>query len=104
MTTSEALTVAMAAITAMKQQAIADKEVYTREKLVPALRELEKESGIQCAILSDPEGIHFDEDRPDNKFNEALDILQNAFNEFEAFEDDHGEEEVWQLNSADLLD
>ena len=104
MTTSEALTVAMAAITAMKQQAIAEKEKYTQHNLVPALQELEKETGIQCSILNDPEGIILDEDRPDNKFNQALDILENAFNEFEAFEDEHGEEEVWQLNSADLLD
>ena len=104
MTTSEALTVAMAAITAMKQHAIANKEKYTQENLIPALQELEKETGIQCSILSDPEGIILDEDRPDNKFNEALDILQNAFNEFEEFENEHGEEEIWQLNSADLLD
>lgn len=103
MTTTEAIEVAMAAITLAKQQAIRESETYNEKCLVPALEELERESGVRCAVLNDPDGIILDEDRPDNKFNEALDVLSNALNEFQDFEDTNGDEEIWQLQPADLL-
>lgn len=103
MTTTEAIEIAMAAITSAKQQAIKESETYNAKHLVPALQELERESGVRCAILNDPEGIILDEDRPDNKFNEALEVLGNALNEFQDFEDVNGEEEIWQLQPAELL-
>ena len=60
MTTSEALEIAMAAIMSAKQQAIKEAETFNEKHLVPALQELERESGVRCAILNDPEGIVLD--------------------------------------------
>lgn len=98
MTTSEALEIAMVAITSAKQQAINEAESYNEKRLIPALQELERESGVRCAILNDPEGIVLDEERPDNKFNEALQVLGTALSEFQDFEGTFGEETSWELN------
>jgi hypothetical protein len=48
--------------------------------------------------LNDPEGIVLDEERPDNKFNEALQVLGITLTEFQDFEGTFGEETSWELN------
>jgi hypothetical protein len=48
--------------------------------------------------LNDPEGIVLDEERPDNKFNEALQVLGTPLPEFQDFEGTFGEETPWELN------
>lgn len=95
---SEALEIAMAALTVAKQQSIKDTEVYNKNILIPALRELERETGINLPMLNNPEeGIIDDEKRPDNKFNNALDVLQKTLEKFQEFESENGEEEKWEL-------
>lgn len=97
MTTSEAIAFAMACVTAAKQKAIQDKETWARQ-FSEALKELEKDSGVQ--ILSrDPSDAFLSEDeRPDLKFDEALSILNNVHTEFQDFEETLGEETSWELN------
>jgi hypothetical protein len=97
MTTSEAIEIALVAITVAKQQAIAGVEKFTEKQLIPALQELERESGISCAVLNDPDGIILDEERPDNNFNEALEVLGKALSEFQDFEETLGGNTSWEL-------
>ena len=95
---SEALEIAMAALTIAKQQSIKDTEVYKENILIPALRELERETGINLSMLNNPEEcIIDDEEWPDNKFNNALDVLQKMLEKFQEFESENGEEEKWEL-------
>jgi hypothetical protein len=100
-TTSEAIAFAMACVTAAKQKAIENKETWAGQ-FAEALKELEKDSGIQILSKDDSDAILGEDERPDLKFDEALDVLGNAHTEFEEFENEHGEEEIWQVNSADL--
>lgn len=98
MTASKALEVAMAALTVAKRQSIKNAEVYNKETLIPALRELERDTGIRFPILNNSEeGIIEDEERPDNKFNNALDVLDRMLERFQEFESENGEEEEWEL-------
>lgn len=104
MTTSEAIEIAMTALVAAKQKAIKETETFNKECLVPAMEELERETGIRCSNLLESEGLMQDHERPDNLFNEALEVLNNALTEFQDFEDNNGEEETWELQPADSLE
>lgn len=103
MTTSEALAFAMTCVVAMRKKAINSEENFNREVLIPAIQEVEKELGIKPPILSEETGITLEEERPDIKYNQVLDVLETAYNEFEDFEGEHGEEEIWELQPSDSL-
>jgi len=97
MTMSEAIEIAMVAITAAKQQAVKKEEAYNQTVLAPALLELERETGEACALLRDPNGMLEDWERPDVKFNEALEVLGKNLGDFQDFEETNGEETKWEL-------
>jgi hypothetical protein len=100
-TTSEALAFAMMCVKAMKKQAVANEESFNQDVVIPAIQDMERELGILPSVVDPIEGIVLEEERPDIKFNQALDVLENAYNEFENFESEHGEEETWSPQPAD---
>lgn len=103
MTTSEALAFAMMCVKAVKRRVIENEETFNRDVIVPAIRDMEQELGISFSFLDSVAGLSLQDERPDVKFNEALDVLENAHNEFENFESENGEEETWELQPSDSL-
>lgn len=101
MTTSQALSIAMASVICLKNKAIEDAEKFNQDVFVPALEELGRENGIEFFPPGEP--VLLEDERPSKKFEEALEVLDMAFNEFQEFEEVNGEEEVWQLEPAQLL-
>lgn len=104
MTTSEALAFAMMCIKAVKKRTIENEEAFNRDVIVPAIQDMEQELGISFSFLDSIAGISLEGERPDVKFNQALDVLENAYNEFENFESENGEDESWEIQSADYSD
>lgn len=104
MTTSEALAFAMMCIKAVKRRAVENEERFNQDVILPAIQDMERELGISPSCVDPTVGIVLEEERPDVKFNQALDVLENAYNEFENFESENGEDESWEIQSADCSD
>ena len=100
MTTSDALAFAMTCVTAMKRQALKSQESFNQDVLIPAIKEMETELGIVPSVLSPERGITLEDERVDTKFEAVLETLENAYNEFEEFENEHGEEELWEVQPS----
>ena len=97
MTTSECIAFAMTCITVAKQKAIENKETWAQQ-FSEALKELEKDSGIQILSRDPSDAFLEEEERPDLKFDNALNILNKVHTEFQDFEETLGEETSWELN------
>lgn len=101
MTTADALAFALMCVKAVKKQAIEKEEKFNQEVIIPVIQDMEKELSLIPSIVDSAGGILFEDERPDVKFDHALNLLEYAYNKFEEFESDIGEETEWTIQEAD---